>query len=125
MRSRRRVVRRSLRKDGPRQAFLQKIEVEERSRMRGRAETIAGSLRHRSDIHRLLLSQRFRAAVSLGCQSRQVRHHLVCEDAMNDAESTVAPSHELYSSSRQRTWRDTRWLGYPAEKCPLDLWVYQ
>lgn len=23
------------------------------------------------------------------------------------------------------TWKDTRWLGVPVLKCPLDLWVYQ
>lgn len=24
-----------------------------------------------------------------------------------------------------KTWRDTRWLGVPAQKLPLDLWIYQ
>ena len=33
--------------------------------------------------------------------------------------------HELYYNSRQRTWKNTYWLGQRAEKCPLDLWVYQ
>jgi cephalosporin hydroxylase len=23
------------------------------------------------------------------------------------------------------TWRNTRWLGVPTEKCPLDLWIFQ
>jgi len=40
-------------------------------------------------------------------------------------EEVVARFHELYYGSRDRTWRDTRWLGRPAAKCPLDLWVYQ
>jgi cephalosporin hydroxylase len=33
--------------------------------------------------------------------------------------------HELYYEGKERTWGDTRWLGAPAAKCPLDLWVYQ
>jgi cephalosporin hydroxylase len=31
--------------------------------------------------------------------------------------------HRSYYDSR--VWLDTRWLGTPAQKCPLDLWVYQ
>jgi cephalosporin hydroxylase len=37
----------------------------------------------------------------------------------------VSEFHELYYNSRQRTWKNTYWLGQRAEKCPLDLWVYQ
>ena len=33
--------------------------------------------------------------------------------------------HELYYDSKERTWANTRWLGTPTQKCPLDLWVYQ
>jgi cephalosporin hydroxylase len=33
--------------------------------------------------------------------------------------------HELYYNSRETTWKDTRWRGVRAQKCPLDLWVYQ
>jgi cephalosporin hydroxylase len=31
--------------------------------------------------------------------------------------------HRLYYD--RRVWKDTFWLGVPALKCPLDLWVYQ
>jgi cephalosporin hydroxylase len=35
--------------------------------------------------------------------------------------------HELYFDAHLegKTWADTRWLGHPVAKCPLDLWVYQ
>jgi cephalosporin hydroxylase len=33
--------------------------------------------------------------------------------------------HRLYYESEDRTWGNTRWLGVPTQKCPLDLWVYQ
>jgi cephalosporin hydroxylase len=33
--------------------------------------------------------------------------------------------HRLYYYQRERTWRNTRWLGTEVQKCPLDLWVYQ
>ena len=33
--------------------------------------------------------------------------------------------HSLYYSSPERTWKNTRWMGYRTMKCPLDLWVYQ
>jgi cephalosporin hydroxylase len=36
----------------------------------------------------------------------------------------VRAFHQLYYESRETTWADTRWLGVPAQKCPLDLWVY-
>ena len=29
------------------------------------------------------------------------------------------------TTSREQTWRNTRWLGTDVLKCPLDLWVYQ
>lgn len=32
--------------------------------------------------------------------------------------------HKLYYES-PNTWRNTFWLGIPAQKCPLDLWIYQ
>ncbi|MGH3031631.1 MAG: CmcI family methyltransferase [Gaiellaceae bacterium] len=38
---------------------------------------------------------------------------------------SVPEFHKLYYESRQRTWKNTFWLGYSAEKCPLDLWIYQ
>jgi len=37
----------------------------------------------------------------------------------------AAAFHRLYYESEQRTWRSTRWLGVPVQKCPLDLWIYQ
>lgn len=33
--------------------------------------------------------------------------------------------HKLYYYERERTWRNTRWMGIDVLKCPLDLWVYQ
>jgi cephalosporin hydroxylase len=33
--------------------------------------------------------------------------------------------HRLYYDNAGRTWWDTRWLGTPVRKCPLDLWIYQ
>jgi cephalosporin hydroxylase len=36
---------------------------------------------------------------------------------------TAAAFHRRYYDSR--VWTDTRWLGVPALKCPLDQWVYQ
>jgi cephalosporin hydroxylase len=35
--------------------------------------------------------------------------------------------HRLYFDAHLRggTWADTRWLGTPLAKCPLDLWIYQ
>ena len=38
---------------------------------------------------------------------------------------TVDEFHKLYYNSPDRTWQNTFWLGVPAQKCPLDLWVYQ
>jgi cephalosporin hydroxylase len=42
--------------------------------------------------------------------------------AVRDA--IVDQFHRLYYND-PGTWLDTRWLGVPAWKCPLDLWVYQ
>lgn len=33
--------------------------------------------------------------------------------------------HKMYYYAMKRTWHNTYWLGIPASKCPLDLWVYQ
>jgi cephalosporin hydroxylase len=33
--------------------------------------------------------------------------------------------HKFYYDSDTTTWMNTYWLGYRAEKCPLDLWIYQ
>lgn len=37
----------------------------------------------------------------------------------------TARFHKLYYYQRERTWRNTRWMGTDVLKCPLDLWVYQ
>jgi cephalosporin hydroxylase len=39
-------------------------------------------------------------------------------------DAIVDQFHRLYYND-PGTWLDTRWLGVPAWKCPLDLWVYQ
>jgi cephalosporin hydroxylase len=31
----------------------------------------------------------------------------------------------MYYNSPERTWQNTRWLGVPIAKCPLDLWIFQ
>lgn len=33
--------------------------------------------------------------------------------------------HRLYYDSIDQTWKNTLFLGIPALKCPLDLWIYQ
>lgn len=38
-------------------------------------------------------------------------------------EQRIRDFHEVYYYSR--VWERTRWLGVPAWKCPLDLWIYQ
>lgn len=38
---------------------------------------------------------------------------------------TVRRFTRLYFSRREATWADTRFLGVPVAKLPLDLWVYQ
>jgi len=40
-------------------------------------------------------------------------------------ERIVREFHRLYYNSGSRTWSRTYWLGTHAQKCPLDLWVYQ
>ena len=42
-----------------------------------------------------------------------------------DAERIVREFHDLYCRSHDRTWKNTRWLGVGAIKCPFDLWTYQ
>lgn len=42
----------------------------------------------------------------------------------SDGEQAVIDSfHRLYYDSG--VWMQTSWLGVPAQKCPLDLWIYQ
>lgn len=42
-------------------------------------------------------------------------------------EDVINRFHELYYNScvYGGTWINTRWLGIPTKKCPLDLWIYQ
>jgi cephalosporin hydroxylase len=37
----------------------------------------------------------------------------------------VNPFHRVFYYCGPQTWSDTKWLGIPLRKCPLDLWVYQ
>lgn len=43
----------------------------------------------------------------------------------SETAAVVNDFHRLYYESRSRTWSQTFWLGHRAEKCPLDLWIYQ
>jgi cephalosporin hydroxylase len=43
----------------------------------------------------------------------------------DDLSLLVDRFHYLYYHQADRTWAETRWLGVPVTKCPLDLWVYQ
>lgn len=44
--------------------------------------------------------------------------------ALDPTDPTVAAFHRAYYDSE--VWKDgTTWLGVPAQKCPLDLWIYQ
>jgi len=42
---------------------------------------------------------------------------------MHETMTAADEFHRSYYDSH--VWQDTRWLGVPAYKCPLDLWVYQ
>ena len=43
---------------------------------------------------------------------------------MSSTALVIAAFHQLYYNSGQ--WAsNTRWMGVPAQKCPLDLWIYQ
>ena len=47
---------------------------------------------------------------------------------LNNAEQDlIAGFHKLYYDKGQEggTWSNTRWMGVPVLKCPLDLWIYQ
>jgi cephalosporin hydroxylase len=41
------------------------------------------------------------------------------------ASKTVRDFRRLYFDLCSETWCNTRWLGAPVQKCPLDLWIYQ
>lgn len=45
--------------------------------------------------------------------------------ARESVDRVVRDFHVLYCAEYQRTWLNTYWLGVPAFKCPLDLWIYQ
>jgi cephalosporin hydroxylase len=40
------------------------------------------------------------------------------------AKLTKIAFHQLYYNDKA-TWKNTRWLGTPILKCPLDMWIYQ
>lgn len=55
--------------------------------------------------------------------SRAAKNH---SPATHDDQETIDRFHLLWYEDRQRsTWRNTSWLGVPAQQCPCDLWVYQ
>ncbi len=42
-----------------------------------------------------------------------------------DPSEIINRFHILYYNCSRRTWKNTFWLGVRAQKCPLDLWIYQ
>jgi cephalosporin hydroxylase len=54
---------------------------------------------------------------------RTIYQRIIRRDAIRN--SIVREFQRLYYNTRSRTWQNTRWLGVPVIKCPLDLWVYQ
>lgn len=42
-----------------------------------------------------------------------------------DDRKVIEEFHKLFYRSLDQTWNQTFWLGVPALKCPLDLWVFQ
>jgi cephalosporin hydroxylase len=42
-----------------------------------------------------------------------------------DQRRIIERFHRLYYDRLERTWTQTRWMGTPVLKCPLDLWTYQ
>jgi cephalosporin hydroxylase len=40
-------------------------------------------------------------------------------------QETVDDFCKLYYESHEKTWQNTYWMGILAEKCPLDLWIFQ
>ena len=57
--------------------------------------------------------------------SHRIYHRLYV--APDLAKTIVDRFHRYYYDSQMfgGTWADTRWLGIPTMKCPLDMWVYQ
>jgi Predicted O-linked N-acetylglucosamine transferase, SPINDLY family len=45
----------------------------------------------------------------------------------NTEQDVISGFHKLYYDRGQEggTWQNTRWMGVPILKCPLDLWIYQ
>jgi cephalosporin hydroxylase len=60
---------------------------------------------------------------------RDLRHHFHHRlyVSKENEKAIVDNFHRLYyeSSNFGGTWANTRWMGIPIQKCPLDLWVYQ
>ena len=47
------------------------------------------------------------------------------EGEAHSSKETIEQFHRLYFESKRLTWGSTSWLGHRAQKCPLDLWIYQ
>jgi cephalosporin hydroxylase len=61
-------------------------------------------------------------------QIRDLRSRLEKAEVSSGEERAVVESfHKLYYGAQKAggTWHDTYWMGTPAWKCPLDMWVYQ
>lgn len=89
------------------------------------SQTIRARLSQANRIEELLRDQAARLRdqeVLLRDQSRQISQ-LKAPKAIPS--EVVDAFHKLYYGSEERTWRSTRWLGVKAQKCPLDLWIYQ
>jgi cephalosporin hydroxylase len=47
------------------------------------------------------------------------------QNALAAAADVIAAFHRCYYLAAADTWANTHWLGTPAQKWPLDLWIYQ
>jgi len=45
--------------------------------------------------------------------------------APQSEESVIKEFHVWYYGNMNRTWNNTRWMGIPVWKMPMDLWIYQ
>jgi cephalosporin hydroxylase len=54
-----------------------------------------------------------------------IRGRRQSSQAEGHVRATVDAFHRLYYDDLDQTWTQTHWLGAPALKCPLDLWIYQ
>lgn len=47
------------------------------------------------------------------------------EKNADEKQEIINQFHRLYYNDSRQTWENTFWMGVPAQKCPLDLWIYQ